>query len=72
MLESYTTETDIEYIHIMKQAKLNLSYSESCDTVEMYEIRYTVAKASGLIWKDKVFVRQFSAKVTNGQIEICL
>jgi len=71
ILESYTSETVDEFVHIMEHAKLDFSYDESCDTVELYQIRYTVPKASGLIWRDKQFIRSFSTKLTDGQIEIC-
>ena len=71
ILDSYTLQTDEEFIHVMQHAKLDFSYDETCDTVNLYEIRYTVPKLSGLIWKDKEFISTFSAKLTNGQIEIC-
>lgn len=71
VLESYTTETDDEFVHIMKQARLDFSYSESCDTVEVYDIRYTVPKDSGFIWKDKSLAQTFSAKRTGSYLEIC-
>lgn len=71
VLVSYTTETDDEFIHIMQQARLHMSYAESCDTIEVYDIRYTVEKASGFIWKNEVLTSVISAKRTGDRIEIC-
>lgn len=71
VLASYATETEDEFVHIMLQAKLNMSYSTSCDTIEVYEIRYTVPKASGFIWKDEVITRVISARRTGSRLEIC-
>jgi len=71
VLESYTTETDTEFVHIMKQARLNLNYSGGCDDVEVYEVRYRVPKDSGFIWKEKVLTETFSAKRTDSYLEIC-
>ena len=71
VVESYTTETDSEFVHIMEQARLDLSHSESCDQVKLYEMRYTVPKDSGFIWKEKVLMREFSAKRSGDYLEIC-
>lgn len=71
VLESYVTETDDEFIHIMKQAKLDFSYNESCDSITVYEIRYTVSKSTGFIWKEKVLAGEFSAKRSGTYLEIC-
>lgn len=71
VLESYTTETDTAFVHIMKQARLNLNYNGGCDDVKVYEVRYTVAKDSGFIWKEKVLIDSFSAKRTDSYLEIC-
>ena len=71
VIESYTTESEDEFVHVMKQAGLDFSYSEACDVVKVYEIRYTVPKASGFIWKDKVLIRMFSTKRTGDYIDIC-
>jgi hypothetical protein len=71
VLLSDTTETDDEFIHIMQQARLHMSYTESCDTIEVYDIRYTVEKASGFIWKNEVLTSVISAKRSGDRIEIC-
>lgn len=71
VLESYVTEMDDEFIHIMKQAKLDFGYSESCDSITVYEIRYTVSKSTGFIWKEKVLTAEFSAKRSGTYLEIC-
>lgn len=71
VLQSYTIETDSEYIHIMKQAKLELSYTESCDNIEVFEVRYTVAKDSGFIWREKQLMHSFSVKRSGSYLEIC-
>lgn len=71
VLESYVTEIDDEFIHIMKQAKLDFAYSESCDSITVYDIRYTVSKSTGFIWKEKVLTAEFSAKRSGTYLEIC-
>lgn len=71
VLESYTTETATEFVHIMKQARLNLNYTGGCDDVEVYEVSYRVPKDSGFIWKEKVLTNTFSAKRTDSFLEIC-
>lgn len=71
VVTSYTTETDNAFIHVMEQAMLDSSYSESCDHIKLYEIRYTVPKDSGFIWREKVFIRDFLAKRTGDYLEIC-
>ncbi len=71
VLESYTTETATEFVHIMQQARLNLNYKGGCDDVEVYEVRYRIAKDSGFIWKEKVLTSTFSAKRTDSYLEIC-
>ena len=71
VLESYTTETNTEFVHIMKQARLNLNYSGGCDDVEVYDVRYRIPKDSGFIWKEKVLSARFSAKRTDSYLEIC-
>ena len=71
VLVSDTTETADAFVHLMKQARLNLSYSESCDTINVYDIHYTIPKDSGLIWKDQVISRVILAKRTGNRIEIC-
>lgn len=71
VLESYITETSGEFVHIMKQARLNLNYTGGCDDVQVYEIRYRIAKDSGFIWKEKMLIDSFSAKRTDSYLEIC-
>lgn len=71
VLQSYTIETETEFVHIMKQARLKLNYSGACDDVEVYEVRYTIPKDSGFIWKDKSLTESFAAKRTDSYLEIC-
>lgn len=71
IVESYTVEGINEFIHTMTQAELNFSYSQSCDTIDLYEVSYTVSKATGNITRDKVLDSTFNAKLTNGVIDIC-
>jgi len=71
VLESYTTETENEFVHIMKQARLNLNYSGGCDDVEVYEVRYRIPKDSGFIWKEKTLTDKFTAKRSDSYLEIC-
>ena len=72
VLASYTTETENEFVHTMKQARLNLNYSGGCDDIEVYEVYYRIPKDSGFIWKEKVLTDTFSAKRTDSYLEICL
>jgi len=71
VLESYTTETDNEFVHVLQQAKLKMSFSESCDTIDVFETRYTVPKASGFIWKDEEVKRSISVKRTGDVLQLC-
>ncbi len=71
VLESYTRETVDEFIHTLKQARINFSHDGSCDEIELYEISYSIAKESGLIWRDKVLMSTFSAKRNGTSVEIC-
>ena len=71
VLESYTTETNTEFVHIMKQARLNLNYAGGCDNVEVYEVHYRIPKDSGFIWKERVLKDTFTAKRTDSYLEIC-
>lgn len=71
ILESYTTETETEFVHIMKQAQLKLNYNSGCDDVEVYDVRYRIPKDSGFIWKEKVLTDSFRAKRTDSYLEIC-
>jgi len=71
VLESYTNETADDFIHTLKQAQINFSYDGSCDEIELYEIRYSVAKESGLIWRDKILMSTFSAKRSGASVELC-
>jgi hypothetical protein len=72
VLDSYTTEKADTFVHIMNQARLNFSNNENCDTIEVYEIHYTIPKASGFIWKDKTLTHTFSTKRVGNRIEICI
>ena len=71
VLESYTRETVSEFIHTMKQAEINFSYDGSCDEISSYEIRYSINKESGLIWKDKFLLDTFTAKRSGVSVEVC-
>lgn len=71
VLESYTSETVDEFIHTMKQAKIDFSHDGSCDEIELYEIRYSINKASGLIWKDKQLLNTFNTKRSGVMVEVC-
>ena len=71
VLESYTSETADEFIHTMKQAEINFSYDGSCDEIELYEIRYSINKESGLIWKDKQLLNTFNTKRSGISVEVC-
>ncbi|VAW52143.1 hypothetical protein MNBD_GAMMA05-668 [hydrothermal vent metagenome] len=71
VLSSNTDETNNEFVHVMQQAKLNLSFNDSCDSIEIYEVSYSVAKASGFINRTEVLTRVMSAKRTGASLEIC-
>jgi len=71
VLSSITTEKDDEYVHVMQQAKLNMSFSDSCDSIEVYDVTYTVARASGFINRSEVLKRVMLAKRTGASLEIC-
>ncbi len=71
VLSSNTTETNNEFVHVMQQARLNLSFNDSCDSIEVYEVSYSVAKASGFINRTEVLTRVMSAKRIGSSFEIC-
>lgn len=71
VLQSYTTETDTSYIHIMEEAKLTTGASGQCDTVEVFEATYTVLKNTGDIWKYQEKTQEISSKRYGDEFEIC-
>ena len=71
ILSSMTTETDDGFMHIMLQAKLNMSFSDSCDSIDVYEVTYTISKASGFINRSKQLKRVILAKRTGNTLQIC-
>ena len=71
ILESYTTESAGEFVHIMKQARLNIGYGDKCDSIEVYEVRYTIPRNTGTIQKVKSLDHVFMARRTGDGIEIC-
>ena len=71
VLSSVTTVANDEFIHVMQQAKLNMSFSDNCDSIEIYEVTYSVAKASGFINRSKVLERVILAKRTGASFELC-
>jgi len=71
VLLSVISETDTAFSHVMQQAKLTASLNVSCDTIELYDVTYTVSKASGFINKKEVLNRVILAKRTGDNVEIC-
>ncbi len=71
VLSSSITETEDELAYVMQQARLNSSFDDSCDAIEVYDVHYIVPKASGFIWKTEVLEREISAKRSGGFLEIC-
>ena len=71
VLSSSLTETVDTFVYVMQQASLTSSFDDSCDVIEVYDVRYTVPKASGFIWKDEVLEREISAKRSGDFLEIC-
>lgn len=71
MLESYITESDNEFMHIMQQADLYMSYGEACDTIDISEIRFSISKVSGFIWRSELKTGAISTKQVGNNIEMC-
>lgn len=71
VLDSYTTETADSFVHTMNQARLTISNNDNCDMIEVYEIRYTIPKISGYVWKDKTLTHTFSTRRVGDRIENC-
>lgn len=71
VLDSYTAETADSFIHIMNQASLTTNNNDNCDTIQVYEIRYTIPKVSGFVWKDKSLTHRFSTRRVGDRIETC-
>ena len=71
VLSSVTTEVNDQFVHVMQQAKLNMSFSDSCDSIEVYEVTYTVSKASGFINRSEQLKRVILAKRTGNNLQIC-
>ena len=55
----------------MQVAKLAPSYDAGCDTIEVYEDRYRIAKDSGFIRKQSALVRVLTARRDGGSILLC-
>ncbi len=71
VLSTSITETADEFVYIMQQARLNSSFDDSCDVIKLYEVHYTVPKASGFIWKNKMLEREIFAKRSGDFLEVC-
>lgn len=71
VLSSDITETDTGFVHVMKQARLNMSNNDSCDSIEVYRVTYTVSRSSGFINKDEALERIILAKRSGNILEIC-
>lgn len=71
VLDSTVTEGAADFIYRMEQVNLNMSFDESCDSIELYEVTYSVLKATGAITKSAVLQRVILAKRSGDYIEIC-
>ncbi len=71
VISSAINETVNDFEYVMQQARLNSHFDGSCDTIDIYDVRYTVSKASGFILKNETLQREISAKRTGNFLEIC-
>lgn len=71
VLSSSTVETASDYVHVLKQAKLNMNVNTGCDTINIYETHYTIPKVSGFIWKEDLNQRVISTKRTGDSVVLC-
>ena len=71
VLTSSTSQTVSGFEHVMQQARLTTAYNGSCDTIELYEVRYTIARDSGFIRRQQQLSRVISARRSGSQVEIC-
>lgn len=71
VLSTSITETADEFVYVMQQARLTSSFDDSCDAIEIYDVHYTVPKASGFIWRTKVLMREIFTKRSGDFLEVC-
>jgi len=71
VLSSSITESSTEFVYFMQQASLNSNFSGSCDAIDVYDVRYTVSKASGFIRKSETLNQTIKARRTGDNLEIC-
>ena len=71
VVESETSESLTEFVHSMIEARLVISSSNTCDTVEVFEIQNTVQKGSGLIWKESTLLREISMQRDGSGFYLC-
>ena len=71
VLTSATSGTDVAWVHVIQRAKLYPSTNGGCDTIELYDDRYTVARDSGFIRKQSMLSRIVSARRDGARIKLC-
>lgn len=71
VLTSSIEESSSGFTQRMLQAELSMNYQGACDTVDVYEVIYSVSKASGFINKSVNKVYSFSSERTGDVIKLC-
>ncbi len=71
VLTSATQDTNEAWVHNIQRAKLYPSTAGGCDTIEVYDDRYTVARDSGFIRKQSTLSRIISARRDGARIKLC-
>jgi hypothetical protein len=62
VLLSKITEYESEFVHTLVEARLQDLMSQSCNTIDIVEITYTVDKATGAIHKHELLIRSIFAE----------
>lgn len=71
VLESYTEETDSEFIHTMTEARLIMDYAGNCDTIQIFDTQYSVQKTDGMIFQVEYLIREFYSERIGNDYQVC-
>ncbi len=71
VLESYTEETDSEFIHTMTEARLTMDYADNCDTIQIFESQYSVQKTDGMIFQVEYLIREIYSERIGNDYQVC-
>lgn len=71
VLESYTEETDSEFIHTMTEARLTMDYADNCDTIQIFETQYSVQKTDGMIFQVEYLIREIYSERIGNDYQVC-